>query len=154
MGKKKIKGLKEKRRGREERAVSPEQILQLMEGEDRPLLIREILRRLDLQKEGRQKAKELLRDLADEGRIVKIRGNRYGLLTKMNLVVGKVKCHPDGYGFVIPEKDAWRSGSCEGGVDPEERQRREGHPDSGKRPPQGRGKVYEGKELFLSHPGG
>lgn len=105
MGKKKIKGLKEKKRGREERAVSPEQILQLMEEEDRPLLTREILRRLDLQKEGRQKAKELLRGLADEGRIVKIRGNRYGLLAKMNLVVGKVKCHPDGYGFVIPEKE-------------------------------------------------
>ncbi len=74
-----------------------------MEEEDRPLLIREIFRRLNLQKEGRQRAKELVRDLADEGRIVRIRGNRYGLPLKMNLVVGRVKCHPDGYGFVIPE---------------------------------------------------
>ena len=47
--------------------------------------------------------RELLKDLAEEGKIVKIRGNRYGLPEKMNLVVGRVKCHPDGYGFVIPE---------------------------------------------------
>jgi ribonuclease R len=39
----------------------------------------------------------------DEGKIVRIRGNRYGPPSKMNLVVGKVRCHPDGYGFVIPE---------------------------------------------------
>jgi ribonuclease R len=47
----------------------------------------------------------VFRDLAEEGKIVKIRGNRYGLPIKMNLVVGRVKCHPDGYGFVIPEKE-------------------------------------------------
>jgi len=75
-----------------------------MEEEDRPLLLREILRHLGLQGEWRQKTRALLRDLAEEGKVVRIRGNRYGLPLKMNLVVGKVKCHPDGYGFVIPEK--------------------------------------------------
>ena len=88
-----------------EKPVSEGQILRLMEDEERPLLIREILRRLCLKAEEKQRAKELLRDLTDKGKIVKIRGNRYGLPTKMNLVVGKVKCHPDGYGFVIPEKE-------------------------------------------------
>jgi len=88
-----------------EKPVSEGQILRLMEDEERPLLIREILRRLCLKTEEKQRAKELLRDLTDKGKIVKIRGNRYGLPTKMNLVVGKVKCHPDGYGFVIPEKE-------------------------------------------------
>jgi ribonuclease R len=43
--------------------------------------------------------------LAEDGKVVRIRGNRYGLPLKMNLVVGRVKCHPDGYGFVIPEKE-------------------------------------------------
>jgi ribonuclease R len=101
MGKKRFKFQREKKERRPD--LSAEQVLQLMEEEDRPLLIREIFRRLNLQKEGRQRAKELVRDLADEGRIVRIRGNRYGLPLKMNLVVGRVKCHPDGYGFVIPE---------------------------------------------------
>jgi ribonuclease R len=76
-----------------------------MEEEDRPLLIREVLRFLRLPKDKRQRVKEIFRDLAEEGKIVKIRGNRYGLPIKMNLVVGRVKCHPDGYGFVIPERE-------------------------------------------------
>ena len=80
-------------------------ILRLMEDEDRPLLLREILQRFGLAKEERRTLRERLRDLSEEGKVVKIRGNRYGLPTKMNLVVGKIKCHPDGYGFVIPEKE-------------------------------------------------
>ena len=105
MGKKRTK--KDRDSNRRERGLdlSTEQILELMAEEDRPLLFREIVRRLDLQKENRQKAKGVLRDLAEEGKIVRIRGNRYGLASKMNLVVGRVKCHPDGYGFVIPEAE-------------------------------------------------
>jgi ribonuclease R len=105
MGKKRIKrggNLNQRERHLD---LSTEQILELMVKEDRPLLFREILRHMDLRKENRQRAKELLRDLAEEGKIVRIRGSRYGLPSKMNLVVGKVKCHPDGYGFVIPESE-------------------------------------------------
>jgi ribonuclease R len=96
---------REKGGGRRERGLSADEILRLMEEEDRPLLIREVLRFLHLPKDKRQRVREIFRDLADEGKIVKIRGNRYGLPIKMNLVVGRVKCHPDGYGFVIPEKE-------------------------------------------------
>jgi len=77
----------------------------MMKEEDRPLLLREILRCLGLQKEQRGRARELLRSLAEEGKVVRIRGNRYGLPSKMSLTVGRVKAHPDGYGFVIPEKE-------------------------------------------------
>jgi len=105
MGKKRIKIKRKKEREEVRLDLSKDQILQLMAEEDRPLLFREVLRRLNLQKENRQRAKELFRDLAEEGKIVRIRGNRYGLPSKMNLVVGRVKCHPDGYGFVIPEKE-------------------------------------------------
>jgi len=96
---------REKGGGRRERGLSADEILRLMEEEDRPVLIREVLRFLRLPKDQRQRVKEIFRDLANEGKIVKIRGNRYGLPVKMNLVVGRVKCHPDGYGFVIPEKE-------------------------------------------------
>jgi ribonuclease R len=85
--------------------LSSPQILDVMAKEDRPLLLREILRRLSLQKEQRQKARQFLRDLSDEGKVVRIRGNRYGLPSKMNLIVGRVKTHPEGYGFVIPEAE-------------------------------------------------
>ena len=102
--KKQLKHLDKKKRETPP-GLSAEQILQLMEKEDRPLLVREILRHLGVQGEFRRKARELLKDLGEEGKIVRIRGNRYGLPLKMNLVVGRVKCHPDGYGFVIPEAE-------------------------------------------------
>ena len=101
VGKKKIG--REKKAKRRRTGLSPEDILRLMKDENRPLLVRDILRHLDLQKEERQGVRELLKGLAEEGKIVKIRGNRYGFPEKMNLVIGRVKCHPDGYGFVIPE---------------------------------------------------
>jgi ribonuclease R len=105
MGKRRKGRLKEKRREEKGRRalLSAEDVLHLMKEEDRPLLLREVLRRSGLQKEERQRVKEIFTDLAEEGKIVRIRGNRYGLPSKMSLVVGRVKCHPDGYGFVIPE---------------------------------------------------
>ena len=105
MGKKRMKTEREKGRRERRSDLSVEQILELMKEEDRPLLLKEVLRRLGLQKEQRQKAREYLRDLADKGKVVRIRGNRYGLPSKMNLIVGRVKTHPDGYGFVIPEAE-------------------------------------------------
>jgi len=98
---------KEKKMGRNERAqaFSQQELLEFMKGEERPLLLKEILRQLGLKNEEKQETKEVLRDLVREGKIVRIRGNRYGLPSKMNLVVGRVKCHPDGYAFVIPEEE-------------------------------------------------
>jgi ribonuclease R len=101
MGKKEIG--REKKTKRRKKGLLPEDVLGLMKDEERPLLVRDILRHLDLEKEERRRVRELLRGLAEEGKVVKIRGNRYGLPGKMDLVIGRVKCHPDGYGFVIAE---------------------------------------------------
>jgi ribonuclease R len=105
MTKKRAKKEKERDRREIRQDFSGEQILELMKEEDRPLLLREILRRFGLQSEQKQGAREYLKDLIEKGKIVRIRGNRYGLPSKMNLVVGRVKAHPDGYGFVIPEAE-------------------------------------------------
>lgn len=98
----KVKEKKIKTRGR---SLTADEILRFMEEEDRPLLLREVLQHFGLGKEERRLLRDRLRDLVDEGKVIKIRGNRYGLLQKMNLVIGKVKCHPDGFGFVIPEAE-------------------------------------------------
>lgn len=87
------------------KTLTEEEILQLMEEEDRPLLLQEILHRFGLKKEERRRIREKLKSLVEEGRMIKIRGNRYGLPQKMSLMVGKLRCHPNGYGFVISEKD-------------------------------------------------
>ena len=107
MKKRNRKRSKGKETDREERGrgVSPQGLLEFMKEEDHPLLLKEIFRNLGLPGEEKQEAKELLRELVREGKIVRIRGNRYGLPSKMNLVVGRVRCHPDGYGFVIPEEE-------------------------------------------------
>ncbi len=95
--------IRERRKLEDEGGLSPEDVLRLMEKEDRPLLAREVVRLLGLPKEQRYRVREIFRQLSEEGKIVKIRGNRYGFPLKMSLVVGRVRCHPDGYGFVIPE---------------------------------------------------
>jgi ribonuclease R len=95
---------KEKEPGRTP-GLSAELVAGWMESEDRPVLLREILQGLGLGKDQRQEAKRLLKSMGEEGRALRIRGNRYGLPARMNLVVGRIKCHPDGYGFVIPEKE-------------------------------------------------
>ena len=101
------KAKREKEWGRTEirQDFSGGQILDVMAEEDRPLLLREILRRLALEKDQRHRVRDTLKNLADEGKVVRIRGNRYGLPSKMNLVIGRIKTHPEGYGFVIPEAE-------------------------------------------------
>jgi ribonuclease R len=66
--------------------------------------VRELVRQLDLGKDERQELKTLLRQLIGDGEVVKIRGARIGLPSRMNLVVGRLTCNPAGYGFVGPEK--------------------------------------------------
>jgi exoribonuclease R len=90
---------------RKQEDFSSAQILGLMEEKKHSFLLKEVLFELGLKKDRRREVKERLEGFVHEGKMVKVRRNRYALPSKMNLVVGKVKCHPDGYGFVIPEKE-------------------------------------------------
>ncbi|MGQ9509942.1 MAG: ribonuclease R [Thermodesulfobacteriota bacterium] len=85
--------------------LSEEDLLQVMREEGKPLLIKEILHHLNLGKEEKFGLKRMIRNLIEEGKIIRIRGNRYGLPEKMDLLVGRLRCHPNGYGFVIPEEE-------------------------------------------------
>ncbi len=68
----------------------------------RPLTVREILRHFRLPREERQDAVELLEKLAREGTLAGLKGGRYSLPAKINLVTGTLSVHRDGYGFVAP----------------------------------------------------
>lgn len=81
-----------------------DRILDLLNRDGRPVSVRELLRRLGLDSEARKELKGLLRRLLEEGEVVKIRGGRIGLPSRMNLVVGRLTCNPSGFGFVVPEK--------------------------------------------------
>jgi ribonuclease R len=70
----------------------------------KPMLVRELMRQLKLTSDDRHELKRILNELVLAGEIIKTRGNRYGLPEKMNLETGLFQAHPQGYGFVIPEK--------------------------------------------------
>lgn len=70
----------------------------------RPLMVRELMRLLKLTTDDRKALKHTLNELVLSGEIIKTRGNRYGLPEKMDLETGVFQAHPQGYGFVIPEK--------------------------------------------------
>lgn len=70
----------------------------------RPMQFREIMRRLRLGPNDRRRLKRLLTDMVITGEVIKTRGNRFGLPEKMDLEIGRFQAHPQGYGFVIPER--------------------------------------------------
>jgi ribonuclease R len=48
--------------------------------------------------------KSMLEDMADDGEIVRFKGNSYALPSSTQSTRGKISTHRDGYGFVTPEK--------------------------------------------------
>src|SRR5712692_4268005 len=87
-----------------------DRVLEILSKEGKPVSVRELIRRLDLDKHARPELTDLLRRLIVDGEVVKIRGGRVGLPSRMNLVVGRLTCNPAGYGFVVPEKAQGRGG--------------------------------------------
>jgi ribonuclease R len=81
--------------------MSEEQILrQIQERVDHPATIRELLQLLKISRDERPAFKRTLRRLVAGGQLVEIRGQRYGLSDRMNLVVGRVSMNPRGFAFV------------------------------------------------------
>jgi ribonuclease R len=69
-----------------------------------PATPRELLRVLRIPRDERVAFKRNLRDLVNDGTLIQIKGNRFGLPDRMDLVVGKLDGHPSGIGFVMPER--------------------------------------------------
>lgn len=68
-----------------------------------PMPMRAILEKLDAPAPARSALRKRIRDLTNDGSIVRLKGATYGLPNKMNLVTGSVQGHPDGFGWVIPD---------------------------------------------------
>jgi ribonuclease R len=85
---------------------SEEDILQrIRDRVDHPATAKELLQTLRIPPEHRSAFKRRLRALVAAGSLVEIRGHRFGLPDRMNLVVGRVSTHPRGFAFVEPESD-------------------------------------------------
>jgi ribonuclease R len=83
-----------------------ERVIDLLTELGRPVAPRDLLRRLELAPGGEEELEPLLDSLVETGELVRIRGDRIGLPSHMNLVVGRLQCSPAGFGFVVPEKRA------------------------------------------------
>jgi len=69
----------------------------------RPLKVAELMKTLAIPEPQRREFRALLKSLAAEGSLVKLRGGRFGVPDEMNLVSGILKCHPGGFGFVVTD---------------------------------------------------
>ena len=83
---------------------STDQILALIkERLHHPTSARELGRLLHVPHEERVSFRRQLKSLVDSGDLVQIRGNRFGLPDKMDVVAGRLQTNPAGFGFVVPE---------------------------------------------------
>jgi ribonuclease R len=64
---------------------------------------RDVVRALDLDSDDRRSLRHFLDELDSEEIIHRVRRGQYSLPVRENLVSGVLKCHRDGYGFVIPD---------------------------------------------------
>ena len=71
-----------------------------------PATIRELMRVLAIPSEDRHRFRRRIMQLVEAGELIRIRGNRYGLADRMQLVVGRLLVNPRGFGFVTPEHAA------------------------------------------------
>ena len=70
---------------------------------DHPATVRELLQVLRIPRDERTAFKRKLRALVQAGELIEIRGHRFGLPNRMNLVVGRVSTNPRGFAFVEAE---------------------------------------------------
>ncbi len=103
--KKSYKINKKGRRGQKGVNDDPFGIIETMTQAGRPLFLREILHLAHISPHERNRAKKLIKQYVNQGKLVLIKGNRYGLAKMMRLVTGTLSVHPDGFGFVKPLPD-------------------------------------------------
>ncbi len=69
-----------------------------------PATARELAQILNIPRDERSSFTRQLEAFVTAGVLLKIRGNRYGLAERMDLVVGRLQSNPRGFGFVVPEQ--------------------------------------------------
>jgi ribonuclease R len=69
-----------------------------------PASPRELMQLLKVPREDRAAFRRQLKALTADGELIEVRGHRYGVAEKMDLVVGRVQANPGGFGFVVAER--------------------------------------------------
>ncbi len=84
--------------------LKPEEILRLVrERAQHPASARELVQLLQIPREQRASFRRQLKALAADGTLVEVRGRRYGVAEKMDLVAGRLQAIAGGAAFVVPD---------------------------------------------------
>jgi ribonuclease R len=83
-----------------------ELLAQIRQHAHHPATVRDLMRMLRVPRTERASFRRQLKALVAAGELLQVRGNRYGLPEKMDLVVGRLTTHPSGFGFVVPDQAA------------------------------------------------
>jgi ribonuclease R len=84
--------------------VTEDLLIQIRQHVHHPATARDLMRMLRIPRDERVSFRRRLKALVNAGELLKVRGNRYGLPEKMDLVVGRLSTHPGGFGFVVPDQ--------------------------------------------------
>ncbi|MDQ7831904.1 MAG: ribonuclease R [Desulfovibrionaceae bacterium] len=82
--------------------VSPAAVIRLFRERKRPLSDNEVVDGLQAGRMRRQQVRDILDDLVEEGRLIRI-DRAYGLTESMKLLVGRLEITRSGVGYVIPD---------------------------------------------------
>ncbi|HET9332639.1 MAG TPA: ribonuclease R [Gemmatimonadota bacterium] len=81
-----------------------EQVLEYLARSKRPLKLKEIAKGVGIGDDSYQALKQSMATLTEQGRVYRIKSQRYALPEQINLVVGTLDSTRRGAGFVVPEK--------------------------------------------------
>jgi ribonuclease R len=84
--------------------VAEDLLVQIRQHVHHPATARDLMRMLRIPRDDRVSFRRRLKALVNAGELLQVRGNRYGLPEKMDLVVGRLSTNPGGFGFVLPEQ--------------------------------------------------
>jgi len=88
------------------RIPSREDIARIMESADNPMTLAAVSARFNLKNKQQQEALQTrLKAMVRDGQLLRNRAKEYCLTHNLDLVVGEVKAHRDGFGFLIPDDD-------------------------------------------------
>lgn len=68
------------------------------------MLKKELMEAFDIDKSQRKEFGEALKEMEEEGQIIKTKSKRYAVPERLDLVVGRLEVFQKGFGFLIPEK--------------------------------------------------
>ena len=84
--------------------MAEELLAQIRQHAHHPATVRDLMRMLRVPRNERASFRRQLKTLVAAGELLQVRGNRYGLPEKMDLVVGRLTTNPGGFGFVVPDQ--------------------------------------------------